>query len=232
MKAISPDIAERFTNMLKLRAVPVSLHGEYRKWLRYYLDFRDKYSLPPARSEHVRLFVNKLRDKKQPPDFLEQAAHAVSLFFEMERITGESALQRVTEATIDSNVRNASGPDPVALPPIQPVDISTDPQPSADARGKRFGSRYDEWRCLKRTQSPEWDKVIDGLAAEIKTRHYSRKTLKTYADWIRKYQYYLKNRQPSELSATEVKSYLTYLAVDRKVSASHQNLAFNALLNI
>jgi len=29
--------------------------------------------------------------------------------------------------------------------------------------------------------SPEWDAVIADLAAEIKTRHYSRKTLKTYA---------------------------------------------------
>ncbi|MDI6800648.1 MAG: integron integrase [Thermodesulfovibrionales bacterium] len=68
------------------------------------------------------------------------------------------------------------------------------------------------------------------MAAEIKTRHYSRKTLKTYADWSRKFQSYLQNKPPDELSATDVKSYLTYLAVNCKVSASTQNQAFNALL--
>lgn len=68
------------------------------------------------------------------------------------------------------------------------------------------------------------------MAREIKTRHYSRKTLKTYADWSRKFQYYLKDKPPSELSPAEVKAYLTHLAVDCKVSASTQNQAFNALL--
>ncbi len=61
-------------------------------------------------------------------------------------------------------------------------------------------------------------------------RHYSRKTLKAYADWSRKFQIYLKNKPPDALSPAEVKSYLTYLAVNRKVSASTQNQAFNALL--
>ncbi len=92
------------------------------------------------------------------------------------------------------------------------------------------GTRYNEWRCLEKSGSPDWDKIIDNLAAEIKTRHYSRKTLKAYADWGRKFQSYLRNKPPDELSATDVKAYLTYLAVKCKVSASTQNQAFNALL--
>ncbi|OIP59801.1 MAG: hypothetical protein COV68_10115 [Nitrospirae bacterium CG11_big_fil_rev_8_21_14_0_20_41_14] len=31
----------------------------------------------------------------------------------------------------------------------------------------------------EKSGSPEWDNIIDNLTAEIKTRHYSRKTLKT-----------------------------------------------------
>ncbi|MRR56359.1 MAG: hypothetical protein EG822_17975 [Deltaproteobacteria bacterium] len=34
------------------------------------------------------------------------------------------------------------------------------------------------------------------LAAEIKVRHYSRKTLKTYANWSRQFQRFLKNKSP------------------------------------
>jgi hypothetical protein len=78
--------------------------------------------------------------------------------------------------------------------------------------------------------SPEWDAVIAELAAEIKTRHYSRKTLKTYAHWSRKFQGFLKNKPPKSLSSKDVKEYMTYLAVQCRVSASTQNQAFNALL--
>lgn len=78
--------------------------------------------------------------------------------------------------------------------------------------------------------SEEWDKVISDLSNEIKTRHYSRKTLKAYGDWIRKFQGFLHDKLPGELSATDVKAYLTNLAVNCKVAASTQNQAFNALL--
>ena len=47
---------------------------------------------------------------------------------------------------------------------------------------------------------------------------------------MRKFQIYLKNKPPQDLSADDVKSYLTHLAVQCKVSASTQNQAFNSLL--
>lgn len=91
-------------------------------------------------------------------------------------------------------------------------------------------SRFNDWRCLKKTDSPEWDKLIGNLADEIKTRHYSRKTLKAYADWCRHYQNYIGNKSPEELSESDVKQYLTYLAVKCKVASSTQDQAFNSLL--
>ncbi|MBI5193842.1 MAG: phage integrase N-terminal SAM-like domain-containing protein [Nitrospirae bacterium] len=80
------------------------------------------------------------------------------------------------------------------------------------------GKRYSEWRCLEKSGSPAWDKIIGSLAAEIKTRHYSRKTLKAYTAWGRKFQSYLRNKPPDELSETDVKAYITYLAATCKVS--------------
>mgnify|MGYP001573244845 CR=1 FL=1 len=64
MQTISTDILEQFSAVLKKRAVPVSCHSDYRKWLRYYLDFRSKYPLPDSRSEHVRMFIQKLQKKE------------------------------------------------------------------------------------------------------------------------------------------------------------------------
>jgi len=85
MKPIPSDILTRFEAVLKKRAVSADRHADYKKWLMYYLDFKSKYSLPDSRSEHVRLFIEKLKKKNQSPEQQKQAAHAVSLFFESEK---------------------------------------------------------------------------------------------------------------------------------------------------
>lgn len=82
----------------------------------------------------------------------------------------------------------------------------------------------------EKTDSPEWDNLIAKLAGEIKVRHYSRKTLKTYALWSRQFQKFLKKKPPAELTTADVKEYLTWLVVKCHVAASTQNQAFNSLL--
>ncbi len=203
MRPIPSDILTQFEAILIKKVSPVSLRADYKKWLRYYFDFLSKYPLPDSRPEQVRLFIQKLREKKQTPVQQKQAAHALSLYFE--------SLQKIDNKT----------------PPAQ---INTEKIVMATTPSKLSSSRYNKWRCFEKTGSPAWDKIIDNLAAEIKMRHYSRKTLKAYADWTRKFQGFLHDKLPDELSDTDVKAYLTYLAVKCKVAASTQNQAFNAIL--
>lgn len=248
MLAIPHEVFAAFNTVLKKRAVPVSHHADYRKWLRYFLDFRSKYTLPDARSEQVRLFIQKLREKKQTLEQQKQAANAVSLFFESEprkkpAVTPLDAAPAVTSPAVPPKLESEQSAGPGMNSPLIPrPDLSSEgsspevssPSPEREGKGpgtgRRRAGRYNEWRCLEKSSSPAWDKIIDDLAAEIKTRHYSRKTLKTYGDWSRKFQGFLRNKAPVELSAADVKAYLTYLAVNCKVSASTQNQAFNALL--
>ena len=49
------------------KAVPAARHADYRKWLLYYPDFQNKYSLPDSRSEHVRLFTKNCKTKSSRP---------------------------------------------------------------------------------------------------------------------------------------------------------------------
>jgi len=81
MKNIPTEILARFDDILKLRDVPLFSRPEYRKWVRYFLDFQTKYPLPGERSVQVRLFSEKLRSKGQAEVQVEQAASAVSFFF-------------------------------------------------------------------------------------------------------------------------------------------------------
>ena len=223
MLPIPDDILRPFDAIMEEKSVPRSLQADYRKWLMYYLDFRIKYPPPDAKSEQVRLFIEKLGSKKQPQKHLNQAAHALSLFFSSQSRKNQAAVQAEKVENALAAVRSSPGM-PAARSAPAPAS------PSGEAGKKKGGKQYNEWWCLEPTASPEWDAVIGRLEAEITTRHYSRKTLKTYADWIRKFQLYLKNKPPVELSSEDVKAYLTHLAVKRKVSSSTQNQAFNALL--
>lgn len=72
--------------------------------------------------------------------------------------------------------------------------------------------------------------AFEGLQAEIKVRHYSPKTLKNYSSWLGKFQTFTKSKPLASLSDTDIKEFLTFLAVKRNVAASTQNQAFNALL--
>ncbi len=239
MQPIPKDILAKFDGILKQRNVPLCSRSDYRKWLLYFLDFRAKYPLPEGKSDQVRAFADKLRSKNQSSMQIEHAAKAISLFFALQQ--GKKTISSSAAAQI---APPAAGPHcGLQVKYIQAQQLCSTtatkesemvcepPAPSAPYTPRiRGGKHYDEWRCLKKTESPAWDKVIENLAAEIKLRHYSRKTLKHYADWSRKFQNYLKDKPPSELSPSEVKAYLTYLAVNCKVSSSHQNQAFNALL--
>jgi len=64
----------------------------------------------------------------------------------------------------------------------------------------------------------------------IKLRHYSPNTLKIYRSWARKFQTFLKSKEIGLINQEDTKEFLTYLAVETKVTSSTQNQAFNALL--
>lgn len=75
-----------------------------------------------------------------------------------------------------------------------------------------------------------WDECYKRLKEEIRLRQYSPKTLQTYATWIGQFQRFLDNKPPSEIDSDDARRFLTDMAVKRRVAASTQNQAFNALL--
>ena len=238
MLPIPDTILARFNVILKQREVHESFHVYYRKWLRYYIDFCCKYPPPEDRSERFRYFIEKLKSKKQTPQQCTQAAHAVSLFVESQEPKNFPHRTPVEEkssppprpANPSLKARNAKGIVSKSIgSPAMPTAAVAEPSPPF---GAPAGKRYNEWRCLQKSTSLGWDQVIEKLSAEIKVRHYSRKTLKAYADWGRKFQRYLDDKPPEKLASHDVKEYLTFLAVKQRVASSTQNQAFNALLFI
>jgi integron integrase len=72
--------------------------------------------------------------------------------------------------------------------------------------------------------------LIQRYREELQARHYARRTVKTYEQWLRRFLRFHGMRHPREMGSAEVNAFLTHLAVEAQVSASTQNQALSALL--
>src|SRR6266702_865496 len=192
MISVPYSVMNDYGALLRIREISPAHVEHYKKWLRYFYDFSANYLDSGDKPEKVKLFLEKLRSKKQTPVQCQQAAHAVTLYFEMQ------CLERQTEKSTDGpnsephQITEQESALQVINEPFAPSAPFTTFKPR---QSQYFVAGYQE-----KSSSPEWDELINKLADEIKVRHYSRKTLKTYAHWSRQFQRFLKNKPPQELT--------------------------------
>ena len=72
--------------------------------------------------------------------------------------------------------------------------------------------------------------LLDRLSQALQTRHYSRRTERAYAYWARRFFRHYGPRDPLAMGAEEIRSFLSHLAVNERVTASTQNQALCALV--
>jgi len=252
MLIITPNITHLYDAALSHHCIEKKLHSHYKKWLRFYLDFCNKYNFDPNQESSFPLFNNKLQDKNQTEFQQKQAFQAVSLYY---KITCAQEQPPETKAA-NSKTPNlpTDPPTPKAYPETktahsipQPPDIisvsnSTPHTPrqhqSSPPKQKNISNNSIppvNLGLANAAQSYEatgasWVNVFEKLETAIKVRHYSPKTLQAYRHWTRKLQAFTKSKNPSLLDMDDVKDFLSHLAIKQKVAASTQNQAFNALL--
>jgi len=73
-------------------------------------------------------------------------------------------------------------------------------------------------------------KILEQVRHLMRMRHMSHKTERSYVAYMRDYILFHNKRHPKEMGVEEIRDYLSYLAVEKNVAASTQNVAFNALL--
>jgi integron integrase len=71
---------------------------------------------------------------------------------------------------------------------------------------------------------------MDRVRAKLRAGHYSHLTEKAYVTWIRRFILFHQKQHPLTLGTEHIEAFLSDLAIERKVSASTQNQALNALL--
>ena len=220
MLNVPPKLASAYNGFLVKKGIPQKNHPFYRKWLRYYLDFCQKYSSDRSNENSLSAFIAKLQDKKQSEFMQKQARHAVSVFHEMQagskKCGGDDR-----QAKANSLEKNAA----VTRPDNRRYAERQENAVQQKNRKKAVAGETD----VKKSGA-DWTGLYTELERAIKIRHYSPKTLQSYRGYVRQFQSFTKSKPPELLTVEDVKDFLSYLAIKRKVSASSQNLAFNGLL--
>ena len=73
-------------------------------------------------------------------------------------------------------------------------------------------------------------RLLDEVRTTARLRHLSLRTEKAYLQQIKRFIFFHGKKHPREMDAKHIRDYLSYLAVERNVSASTQNVALAALL--
>jgi hypothetical protein len=218
MEKIPTALLPSFKSLLVSKNIPEGYHAYYLKWLRYYLDFCHKYGFNESNPQSLPDFIGKLKEKKQTAAQQKQADSAIRIYYESIQPEYEDFRKKSTpksQSPIIVKENQKSFRAPSSKGKLLPSSSKLDSAPKSAVH--------------KRTNE-KWNAALSNLANEIKVRHYSPKTLKSYSTWVRKLQHFCKGKDPAELSSSDVKEFLTFLAIKQKVSSSSQNQAFNALL--
>jgi len=84
--------------------------------------------------------------------------------------------------------------------------------------------------CKPVKKPKTWKDAFSKFINETRFQHLAYSTEKTYRSWIKRFIEFCNNAPPEEIQSSHVKKFLVHLAVEKEVSASTQNQAFNALL--
>jgi integron integrase len=77
---------------------------------------------------------------------------------------------------------------------------------------------------------PERRPLIEEMRHQLRLRHRSPSTERSYVGWVRRFVIFHQKRHPSELGNDEIEAFLGDLATTRGVAASTQNQALNAIV--
>ena len=77
---------------------------------------------------------------------------------------------------------------------------------------------------------PDKPRLVARVHAAIRMKHYSERTEKAYLSWIKRYIRFHDLKHPAIMGKREITEFLSYLAVEAKVSASTQNQALAGII--
>lgn len=72
--------------------------------------------------------------------------------------------------------------------------------------------------------------LLKEISDFMTVRGYSKRTVQSYIYWIKYFIVFCRKQHPSKLNNADIERFLTFLAVERRVSRSTQSIALNAII--
>lgn len=260
MVVLEKDLVERFLASLVQLQVASKSHAFYVKWLRYYIEFCCKYGLKQGEAASLASFLDKLREKKQSDWQVKQASEAIGFYLKLSlQVSTDKAIKESASEACATLPCEEQRPEQ-GRKLIQVERVGRGEEPAREYSGsydlryqaKATPQAVNEASMAISVMEPgvvpqprpslataadqasatgsSWVKEYARLSDEVKVRHLSPKTYRSYYHYVRKFQAFTKSLDPAQLNTEHVKAFLTAMAVHEKVAASTQNLAFNSLL--
>lgn len=202
----------RFSIGLLGRGVVSGKHSFLITWVRKFLGFIKPKWIEQAEQNDVEEFLTSLVREGKKGWQVEQASQALELFCR-EVVPLDWAQQRWPET------------------PVVAEEEELDRRPAEIPRPPVEGARMEELK--KRSDTGEfearWQDFLDEVRGCLRAQRYAYRTEQTYLDWVRRFLLFVRPSQRGELTRREMEEYLAYLTLVRRVSASAQNQALNAL---
>jgi integrase len=83
---------------------------------------------------------------------------------------------------------------------------------------------------LSPSHKEAWAIMADRMRQALRLRHRSFSTERTYMMWLGRFQAFVKEKNPFHLQGSDLRDFLSHLALEKRVSASTQNQALNAIV--
>ncbi len=195
---------ETYRSAVIQKAIPESKAEWYLKWAQRFA-LSASGALKSRAPSHVNAFLDKLASQAGIAEW--QVAQACSAL----RILYKDVLN------VPWAEQWADG--------ARPILEESGSQPEMDGDKSSFRDQAD-WAAIDTLHKD----VFDRLHTEMRTRHYSIRTERSYEHWVRRFIAFHGLKSPKDLKPDSVREYLEYLAEVREISASTQNQALNALV--
>lgn len=183
------------------QGVAVSRIKWYVKWAEDFARSIRGVPLPERTAEDVRKFLDNLAKSKNVKKWqVEQARDAIWILYRI-------FLGVEWARTIDRKISTG-----------EKISIRRKTE-------KRFRDRTERGQAESR-----FKEEFKRLRTVLRSRYYALRTEETYVAWAERFLVFNSLKSPRDLGAEEVRKYLEYLAVERRVSFSTQRQALSALV--
>jgi len=202
----------RFSQGLMNRGVVTGKHDFYRNWVRKFIGFVQPRKWNQALREDVEQFLELMVREGKAGWQIAQANESLELFYK--EVAPMSWAQRDWPPTPSSMELSDARPAAVIRPPLA-------------ERNHSWDGKSDQGELEKR-----WEPFLEEVRETLRSQRYAYRTEQSYLEWVRRFLLFVRPAQRSSLDRKSLEDYLNYLSLERRVAASTQNQALNAILFI